>query len=93
LLAGAALPITAGLTHLLRDTECDLRTAVDMASLKPAALVGCAAGRIEIGSPADLSLFHLNIPADRAKIGKIEHVATIRSGRLVWGQLTGVIRG
>jgi N-acetylglucosamine-6-phosphate deacetylase len=89
LLAGAASPITAGLANVLRYTEHGLRVAVEMASLGPAALIGHPTGRLEAGSRADLTLFRLPISADGSQVGSVEMVATVRSGRLVWGELPG----
>lgn len=89
LLAGAALPITAGLDNVLRFTEHGLRVAVEMASLGPAALIGHPSGRLETGSRADLTLFRLPISADGSQVGSVEIVATVRGGRLVWGELLG----
>ncbi len=86
-LAGAALPITAGITNVLRFTEYDLQSAVEMATLTPAKLIGCRAASLEVGGPADLTLFRLPISADRHEIGDLELVATINAGRLVWGEL------
>jgi N-acetylglucosamine-6-phosphate deacetylase len=89
LLAGAALPITAGLANVLRYTEHGLQVAVDMASQGPAALIGHPPSRLEAGSRADLTLFRLPIPADRSEIGSVQVVATIRGGRVAWGELPG----
>jgi N-acetylglucosamine-6-phosphate deacetylase len=87
LLAGAALPITAGLANVLRFTEYDLRDAIEMATLGPARLLGCTAGRLDIGAPANLMLLRLPFSADRTSVGPVEVVSVIRGGCLVWGQL------
>ncbi len=85
LLAGAALPITAGIANVLRYTEHDFQTAVDMASVGPASLIGIEPGRLQVGAPADLTL--LRWPADPA--GSIQVVATIAGGRLIAGRIPG----
>jgi N-acetylglucosamine-6-phosphate deacetylase len=87
LLAGAALPITAGLANVLRYTEYDLRDAIEMATLGPARLLGCAAGQLDIGAPANLTLLRLPFSTDRTSVGAVEVVSVIRGGQLVWGQL------
>lgn len=60
LLAGASLPIGVGVVNLQRFAGLDLREAVDMASIAPARLIGHPVTRLEIGSPANLILFHLD---------------------------------
>ena len=39
-LAGAGFPITLGIANVMRFAQIDLKTAVDMASVWPAALIG-----------------------------------------------------
>ena len=57
-LAGASLPLTVGVENILQLGEVDLATAIDMASLGPAQLMGIAdRGRLEVGCRADLILF------------------------------------
>ncbi|NLF69154.1 MAG: amidohydrolase family protein [Candidatus Anammoximicrobium sp.] len=87
ILAGAAVPITAGIPNLLRFTDEDLRSAVDMASTRPAALLGRQRPWLEVGQPADLVLFHLKGADQATAVGEVEVVATVNSGRLVFGQL------
>ena len=57
-LAGASLPMTVGVANLLRWGEVDMATAIDMASLRPAQLMGLDdRGRLEADCRADLILF------------------------------------
>jgi len=57
LLAGASLPIFHGVANVMRFAGVDLRTAVEMASTRPAALLGVRAGGLNPGDRADLVLF------------------------------------
>ncbi len=87
ILAGAAVPITAGIANILRFTDEDLASAVDMASTRPAALLGRARPWLAVGQPADLVVFHLGGADKATPVGEVEVVATINSGRLVFGEL------
>jgi N-acetylglucosamine-6-phosphate deacetylase len=58
-LAGAGLPITYGVANLMRFTDCDLRTTIEMASIRPAELIGQTPTRLAIGARANLVLFDL----------------------------------
>lgn len=82
-LAGAGLPITYGIANIMRFAQVDLRSAIDMASCWPAALIGAVSGW-QVGSTANLVLF--DAPANRAPI---DVRATINSGELVYGALPG----
>jgi N-acetylglucosamine-6-phosphate deacetylase len=60
LLAGSAQPLIAGISHLIRSGLVTPGDAWEMASLRPAALLGLpGAGGIAPGEPADLVLFDL----------------------------------
>lgn len=60
-LAGAALPITAGVSNIMRFTGCSLSEAIQMATQNPAQLYGLRdRGEIRVGRRADLILFTLN---------------------------------
>jgi len=87
LLAGAALPLRKGIANVLRYTDQDLRSAVDMASTRPSSLVGREPTRLEAGAVADLTVFRLPGAAGEAPIGDLEVVATINGGELVFGSL------
>ncbi|MGD9722385.1 MAG: N-acetylglucosamine-6-phosphate deacetylase [Pirellulales bacterium] len=80
LLAGASRPIGYGVANVMRFASVDLPTAVEMASTRPAQLVGLPARRIESGAAADLVLFDLDQGDAPSKL-------TVRS-TLVQGQLT-----
>jgi N-acetylglucosamine-6-phosphate deacetylase len=57
LLAGAALPVTAGLRNVVAHTSFSLAAAVRMVTRTPARLLlGVEAGELRIGAPADLVL-------------------------------------
>ena len=69
ILAGAAVPITAGIANILRFTDEPLSSAVDMASTLPAALLGRSRPWLRVGQPADLAIFHLtDSPEEAASI-------------------------
>ena len=60
-LAGAALPITAGVGNIMRYTGCSLAEAIDMATRNPARLYGLRdRGEIRVGKRADLILFTMD---------------------------------
>ncbi len=84
LLAGASLPIGVGIANLVRFTEQGLGTAVAMATSGPAAILGQAAGRLEIGAPADLVQFRLPEPGAPGPAGDLQIEATIQGGERVW---------
>jgi N-acetylglucosamine-6-phosphate deacetylase len=58
LLAGASRPLWTGITNMIRHAEVDLRTAIDMASRRPAELLGLTTSNLKLGEPADIILFH-----------------------------------
>lgn len=86
LLAGASLPIGVGVVNLRRFAGLDLRTAVEMASVRPALLAGHPVTRLEAGAPANLIQFELAddpaVPATAA----LTIVATIIAGDVVYGR-------
>jgi len=59
LLAGASLPIHACVANVMQFGGVDLATAIDMASRRPAELIGLAHDGLEVGAPADLFVFDL----------------------------------
>jgi N-acetylglucosamine-6-phosphate deacetylase len=59
ILAGASLPIHACVANVMRFGGVDLATAIEMASTRPATLIGLKHSRLEIGAPANLFLFDL----------------------------------
>ncbi len=60
LLAGASLPIGAGVANVMAFAGVDLATAVDMATAHPARLLGRAIPELASGQIADLVLFDLS---------------------------------
>lgn len=78
LLAGAALPIGVAIPKVMKFAGVDLRTAVDMASIGPARLIGRAPGRLEEQAPADLTLF------DLTDDGRFAVRATVQAGEVVY---------
>jgi len=84
LLAGASLPITYGIANLMRHAELDLKTAVELASSRPAEAIGLAGGKLEVGATADLVLFDLPVGAGNEPI---QVRATINTGRVVFGEV------
>jgi N-acetylglucosamine-6-phosphate deacetylase len=59
-LAGAASPVTTGVSNLMKFTNCSLGNAIQMASTNPARLLGLhTIGEIKQGNRADLILFTL----------------------------------
>ncbi len=78
-LAGAGLPMTFGIANVLRYTTVDLQAAIEMASLRPAELIGLTPGRLAVGAPAQLVAF------DLAETGPILVRCTIQHGKVVSG--------
>lgn len=85
LLAGASLPISVGVVNVRRFAGVDLRTAIEMASVKPAQLIGHPVARLEVGAPADLIQFHLNDAPDVTALEAFALVATLQQGEPVFG--------
>ncbi len=81
-LAGAALPITAGIANIMNFAGLDLETAIDLACAKPLSLLGLEPPRIEEGCVADLILLRLEEAAGRSHL-RVE--ATVKSGEVVFG--------
>ncbi|HEX3659280.1 MAG TPA: amidohydrolase family protein [Pirellulales bacterium] len=81
LLAGAALPIGVGVANVMAFAGVNLVTAVEMATVNPARLMGVPCGGLRPGDAADLVLFRL------AESGppKLDVLGTILSGKLVYG--------
>ncbi len=77
-LAGATQPLTVGISNLIRFAGVDLAAAVDMASARPAALLGLPGGALTLHAPADLLQF------DFAEDQSIQLLATYRAGHCVW---------
>ena len=79
-LAGAASPISVGVSNMLRITQCSLPEAIQMASTNPAKLIGLDdVGEIRPGKRADLILFTL-------EEGNIVIQETIVAGKVVYSK-------
>jgi N-acetylglucosamine-6-phosphate deacetylase len=63
ILAGASLPIHACVANMMRMSDASLAEAIEMASRRPAELIGLPPHGLEVGAAADLFLFELP-PAD-----------------------------
>jgi len=87
LLAGAVSPLRMGIANMLRFTDENLRSALNMATTQPLALIEAEPVTLEVGSAADLAIFHLPGAGGTSPIGDLEIVATINSGELVYGSL------
>jgi N-acetylglucosamine-6-phosphate deacetylase len=59
ILAGASLPIHACVANVMRLSGVDLATAIDMASRRPAGLIGLDNRGLDAGAAADLFVFDL----------------------------------
>jgi N-acetylglucosamine-6-phosphate deacetylase len=82
LLAGASQPIGVGVANVMAFAGVDLATAVDMATLHPARLLGARSGGLRPGDPADLVLFRLAESGPPA----LHVIGTFSNGKLVWGE-------
>jgi N-acetylglucosamine-6-phosphate deacetylase len=80
-LAGAGLPMTFGIANVMRFAEVSLQSAIEMASIRAAALIGAAAGGLDPGSRPDLVLFDL--PTDQCSPLTVR--ATVNAGNVVYG--------
>jgi hypothetical protein len=77
-LAGAATPISACVSNIMKFTDCSLGNAIKMASSNPARLLGLnEIGEIKQGKRADLILFTI-------EDGRIEIQKTIVAGKIVY---------
>ncbi|BBE20212.1 N-acetylglucosamine-6-phosphate deacetylase [Aquipluma nitroreducens] len=77
-LAGAASPITAGVSNMMNFTQCSLADAIQMASTNPARLIGLKnLGEIKPGMRADLIVFKM-------ENSKIVIQKTIVAGKVVY---------
>ena len=77
LLAGAALPIGAGIVTLLEQAGLDMETAIHMASIGPANIIKHEVAPWEVDSPVDLVFFQISN-------GKFQVHTTVNGGRIVY---------
>jgi len=82
ILAGASLPISYCVANVMRFAGVRLKTAVEMASTRPAQLIGRPPGKLEVGAAANLVLF--DIP-DESSREPLDVRTTVNSGRVVLG--------
>jgi N-acetylglucosamine-6-phosphate deacetylase len=83
LLAGAALAIDHCIGHVMRCVEIDLATALNMASVWPARLIGRSDHELREGSPANLVVFSPPVPESQQPL---EIHQTINQGQVVWSR-------
>ncbi len=80
-LAGAASPLVACVSNMMRFTGCSLENAIQMATSNPAMAVGLEnIGEINLGKRADLILFTL-------ENGRIEIQKTILAGEIMYSRI------
>lgn len=65
ILAGASLPLHVCVANILRMAELSLAEAIEMASVRPASLIGLDHRGLEVGARADLVLFKLPASQER----------------------------
>jgi N-acetylglucosamine-6-phosphate deacetylase len=85
-LAGAGLPLAHGVANVMRFAGLDLRTAIEMAAVQPATLLGLEPAGLTPGERADLILFDL----PDGPSGPIRVRATVNCGERVFGVIDGV---
>ncbi len=86
-LAGAALPIGYGVANVIRFAGVSLAEAIEMASIRPAQLIGQPPVRLEVGSRADLILFDLDPSVDSRTPLTVRR--TIKNGQVVFPSESG----
>ncbi|MEX2174401.1 MAG: amidohydrolase family protein [Pirellulaceae bacterium] len=84
ILAGASLPLHGCVANAIRWGGIDLATAIEMASSRPAALIGQPAHTLDVGSAANLVLFDLPAPDSAAPLAIR---ATLNGGAVVFGSV------
>ncbi|MFO7901684.1 MAG: amidohydrolase family protein [Pirellulaceae bacterium] len=77
-LAGATKPLTVGIKNVMQYAGMDLAAAMDMASARPAQLLGLDCGMLRAGAAADLIQF------DIGEEGLLDVLATYQAGTCVW---------
>jgi N-acetylglucosamine-6-phosphate deacetylase len=85
LMAGASLPLSAGVANVMRFAGVDLSCAVRMAVHHPAALLGIEPGGLDPGDPADLIQFELAMRESEDASSGLHVLATLVEGQLAWG--------
>jgi N-acetylglucosamine-6-phosphate deacetylase len=82
LLAGASQPIGVGVCNVMRYAGVDLARAVEMASTRPAVLIGLKGHGLQSGCNADLTLFDLSPEGSQPTQLRVR--ATLAAGRTVF---------
>lgn len=85
-LAGAALPIGVGVANVMRFAGVDLTTAIEMASIRPAELIGQTPVKLEHGAVADLVLFDLPNAHGGGELGQLEVRLTVNKGEVAYNE-------
>ncbi len=80
-LAGAALPISIGIGTVMDFAEVSLATAVEMATKRPAELLGIDKHGLKVGNPANLVLFSLD---QEEQTPRLRIANTILNGEVVY---------
>ena len=83
-LAGATLPITVGIAKVMEFANLALEDAIEMATRRPAEIIGETAGDLAVGAVADLILFELPLPGE----DRIAICATVNAGEVVFGEVS-----
>jgi N-acetylglucosamine-6-phosphate deacetylase len=81
-LAGASRPIGVGVANAMNFAGVDLKRAVEMASLRPAELIGAAPRGLNVNSAANLVLFRL--VQSSGKVKSLDVITTINEGEAVF---------
>jgi len=85
ILAGASLPLGAGVANVIRFAGVELETAVRMAVHHPAALLAIDPGGLEPGDRADLVQFELAGSSEDQSGSAFRACSTLVDGELAWG--------
>jgi N-acetylglucosamine-6-phosphate deacetylase len=86
-LAGSGAHLLACVAHAVRCGAADLAAAVDMASIRPAGLLGHPTVGLEPGGPADL------VALRPGPDGSLEACLTVRAGQVIHGAIPGSAPG
>jgi N-acetylglucosamine-6-phosphate deacetylase len=92
LLAGASQPIGEGIARVMAYAGVSLAQAIEMASTRPARLIGRTPGGFLPGDPADYVTFHWS-PVPNGSLSSLTIVATYLRGELVYSAPTDVALG
>jgi len=84
-LAGASLPLGAGVSNVMRWAGVSLDQAIKMASIRPAELIGGDIVSLTPGQTADLVQFDLPDPGSPQSGDSLTVRATIKAGEAVFG--------